>query len=300
MKIRKTNGLIAAPPTGFLNDKTVDYDVIRPLAAHLQKSGVAGVFVNGTTGEGASLTIKERKSIAAEWRQVIPAGMKLFIHVGLEAAESAIELARHSREIGADAIAVIAPGFYKPAGIKELTNWCLPIAKAAADVPFYFYHMPAMTGVQINAVQFLEYAGSHIPNLAGIKFTHEALAEYMDALHLQKKRFDLLWGRDEMLLGALAMGAEGGVGSTYNVFCPLYLRLIENYRKGNQKAARRLQLKAIQMINIMAASGNFFSALKAILQSQGVPILPITRPPLMSLTNTQSVKLTQEIAALNI
>lgn len=300
MKIKKTNGLIAAPPTAFRGDKTVDYSAVAPLAAHLQNNGVAGVFVNGTTGEGASLTVAERKETAAEWRRVLPNGMKLFIHVGLNSGEGAAELARHAQDLAADAIAVIAPGFYKPAGIEEFTEWCKPIAAAADDLPFYLYYMPGMNGVRFNAARFLEYAANHIPNLAGMKFTDEALSEYMEALHLQNKRFDMLWGRDEMLLGALPMGAAGGVGSTYNFSASLYLNIIDHYRNGNLDDARELQLKAIKMINIMVASGNFFSALKAILQSQGVPISPVTRSPLVSLTKDQVAVLVRGITALHI
>ena len=300
MKIRKTKGFFAAPPTAFRDDKIVDFSVISPLAAHLQANGVAGVFVNGTTGEGMSLTVEERKQIAAEWRRVLPDGMKLFIHVGFDSVESAIELARHSQSIGADAIGVLAPGHDQTSGIEGLTEWCEPIAAAVVDMPFYVYYMPSVSGVKINAARFLEYALSRIPNLAGIKFTDEGLADYMEAAHLQNARFDMLWGRDEMLLGALSMGAKSGIGSTYNISCPLYLKIVEDYRKGDLDSARESQLKAIKMINIIVGSGNFFSALKAVLQSQGVPILPVTRNPLASLTTAQAINVCRDVEALGI
>ncbi|MEI7832183.1 MAG: dihydrodipicolinate synthase family protein, partial [bacterium] len=149
--------------------------------------------------------------------------------------------------------------------------------------PFYFYHMPSMSGVNVRIAEFLPQAAERIPNLAGVKFTFEAMADYMEAMQLDGGRFDLLWGRDEMLLGALAMGAEGAVGSTYNVIAPVYLQMIEAFRGGDMHAARILQMNAITVINSLVATGNFFAALKAVLQAQGVPITPAVRLPLAPL-----------------
>jgi N-acetylneuraminate lyase len=90
----------------------------------------------------------------------------------------------------------------------------------------------------------------------------------------------VLWGRDEMLLGALATGTRGGVGSTYNVAAPLYLDLMAAFEAGDLAAARRLQLEAVTMISGMVATGHFFVALKGMLRAQGVPISTRVRTPL--------------------
>ena len=276
----KTQGLIAAPPTAFRADGGIDLGVVAPLARHLQRQGVVGVFVNGTTGEGMSLSTEEREQLAAEWRKELPAGLKLFVHVGHNSVAECQRLARHAQAIGADATATMAPGFFKPAGIAGLVEWCAPIAAAAPELPFYFYHMPSMNGVNASMAEFLPRAVERIPNLAGIKFTHEAMGDYMAALRVDGGRFDVLWGRDEMLLGALAMGAEGGVGSTYNVIAPLYMKLIEAFLRGDLQTARDLQSQSIAFIDSLVATGNFFAALKGVLRAQGVPITPTVRLPL--------------------
>jgi len=280
MKIEKTQGLIAAPPTGFHPDGAIDLDVIAPLAQHMQRQGVVGVFVNGTTGEGLSLSTEERERLAAEWRKALPAGMKLFVHVGHHSLVESARLARHAQAIGADAIATLAPGFFKPVGIDGLVEWCVPIAAAAPNLPFYFYHIPSMNGVHAAMARFLPCAATRIPTLAGIKFTFEAMSDYHEALRLDNGRFDVLWGRDEMLLSALATGATGGVGSTYSVIAPLYLELIAAFQCGDLEAARDYQAQSIAFINRLVASGNFFAALKAELRAQGVPIAPAVRLPL--------------------
>lgn len=279
----KTVGLVAAPPTAFRDDGAIDLDAVAPLAAHLQRQGVVGVFVNGTTGESMSLTTDERERLALAWRRACPAGMKMFVHVGHNCLADAQRLTRHAQSIGADAVAALAPGFFKAAGVPGLVDWCAQIAASAPNLPFYFYHIPAMYGIQPSVAAFLECGSARITNLAGAKFTFEALADYLEAARLQNGRFDMLWGRDEMLLGALATGAVGGVGSTYNFAAPLYVRLMTAYQRGDLAAARDLQAQSIAVINAMVATGSFFGALKAMLQQQGVPITPRLRPPLVPL-----------------
>ena len=289
----KTEGLIAAPPTGFCANGSVDLRVVAPLAAHLRQQGVAGVFVNGTTGEGLSLSLEEREQLAVEWRRVLPAGLKLFVHVGHNSLTDCQRLSRHAQAIGADAIAAIAPGFFKPAGVAGLVEWCVPVAAAAPGLPFYFYHMPSMNGVNVRIADLLPQAAERIPNLAGIKFTHEDMGDYLAALRVAGGRFDVLWGRDEMLLGALAMGAEGGVGSTYNVIAPVYLKLIEAFRHGDLIAARDLQMQSIVFIESLVATGNFIAALKAVLRAQGVPITPAVRLPLAPVSEPKLADITR-------
>ncbi|MEI8139373.1 MAG: dihydrodipicolinate synthase family protein [bacterium] len=287
----KTKGLVAAPPTAFRADSSIDLGVVAPLAEHLRRQGVVGVFVNGTTGEGMSLCTEEREELAAEWRRVLPSGMRLFVHVGHNSVAECKRLSQHAQAIGADAIAVMAPGFFKPAGIDGLVDWCAPIAAAAPELPFYFYHMPSMNGVNVSIADFLPRAADRIPSLAGIKFTFEAMGDYMSALRVAGGRFDVLWGRDEMLLGALAMGAEGGVGSTYNAIAPIYLKLIEAFNRGDWESARDLQAQAIAFIDSLVATGNFFAGLKASLRAQGVPITPAVRLPLASVSEQKLARI---------
>src|SRR5438067_649712 len=85
--------------------------------------------------------------------------------------------------------------------------------------------------------------GDRIPNLAGLKFTNSDLATFQRLLRLRDGRFDVVWGFDEYLLAALALGAEGAVGSTYNFAAPLYHRIIAALAKGDLAAARAEQFR---------------------------------------------------------
>ncbi len=278
--IAATLQLIAAPPTPFREDGSVDIDAVAPLAQFLHERNVTGVFINGTTGEWASLDSGERELLAEAWRKALPEDMKLFVHTGHNALVETCRLARHAKTIGADATAALAPSFYKPEGLTGLFDWCHQAAGTAPELPFYFYHLPSMTSVHLRVSHFLEFVDGRIPNLAGVKFTHETMDDFLAASHVADGRYQMLWGRDEVLLGALAVGALGCVGSTYNFASPLYLNLFQAFQRGDLKQARELQLRSIAMIGLLLESGNFLAAMKTVLRLQGVPIQSITRSPL--------------------
>ncbi len=283
------SGLIAAPFTPFDPKGNLALDLIPRLAARLHRDGLSAAFVCGTTGEGSSLTTEERMQVAAAWRATLPEGLKLAVHVGHLSIGDSRTLARHAREIGAHAIATIAPSFFRPSDARALVDWCREIARAAPDLPFYYYHMPAMTGVTIPAYQFLQAVDGEIPNLAGIKFTHEDLEDYRQSRASPGRAYNLLFGRDEILLSALRLGAPGAVGSTYNYAAPLFRRIMDSFAAGELEAAERDQQRAREFIEIMNRHGGL-PAGKAIMKFVGLDCGPV-RLPLTSLDRTREESL---------
>ena len=140
---------------------------------------------------------------------------------------------------------------------------------------------------------FLVEAAPRIPNLAGIKFTHEDLVEYSACLRFEDGRFDLLFGRDEILLPGLVLGAKGAVGSTYNYMPQIYRRLIEAFDKGDFAAARALQAQATDIIGVMIRHGGL-PAGKAMMAMAGVDCGPV-RAPLRKLDATQRAALQKDL-----
>jgi len=119
-------------------------------------------------------------------------------------------------------------------------------------------------------IDFLKIAASRIPNLAGIKFTHENLMDFTEALNFLPKRYDVFFGRDEILLAALSLGATTAVGSTYNYAAPIYQRLIKAFRAGDLTTAREEQSFAVQMIKILLSNGGGLEAGKEIMRLIGL------------------------------
>lgn len=266
----KLKGLIAATFTPMNAEGSVYLPAIEDYAEHILSASVSGVFVCGTTGEFSSLTTDERKAVLEKWTEQLNGKIDVIAHVGSDSQPQAMELARHAKSCGADAIGAIAPGFFKPASANELVDFFAPIAQSAADMPFYYYHMPAMTGVNISVTEFLEKGRKKIPNLAGVKYTHNNLMEMADCIHLENNAFEVLHGYDEMLICGLALGVQAAVGSTYNYASSMYARLMSAMQKGDLETARGLQMKSIELVKIIIKYGGGVRGGKAIMNTIGI------------------------------
>jgi len=292
------SGLIAAPFTPLRENGDLNLAMIEPLADRLVRDGVSGAFVCGTTGESLSLTVDERMAVAETWRRVAGGRLKVIVHVGHPCQRDAAALARHAAGIGADAVAAMGPSFFRPAGVSDLVDWCAGVAAAAPELPFYYYHIPSMTGLAFSMADFLEAAKERIPNLVGIKFTGENLMDFAACLGADGGRYNMLFGRDEMLLSALATGAHGAVGSTYNFAAPIYHEVIRAFQAGDMAAARAAQDKSVQLVRTFQPYGGL-AAQKAIMKWMGIDCGPV-RPPLADLSEEAQRELRRKIEALGI
>lgn len=287
MTIPKTNGLVAAPFTPFHADGTLFVERIDDYADLLARQGVVGGFVCGTTGEGPSLTLEERKRVAERWVAAAPAGFRVIVNVASTCLDDCRTLAAHAESIGADGIASLAPYFFHPQGVPGLVTWCERIAAAAPRTPFYYYHFPAITHFSIRASEFLQTAAGRLPTLAGVKFTFEALDDLAECLACHGGRFDVMFGRDEKLLAGLEVGVVGAVGSTYNFAAPVYQRLIAAYQRGDLDGARSAQATATRLIEAVVATGACpLGGFKWVMGRLGFDCGPV-RPPLWQPTPHQ-------------
>ena len=272
----KLTGLIAAPLTPFDAQANLAPERIPAYAAYLRDHGVAGVFVNGSTGESLSLSVPERKAAAEAW-QAAKGTLKHVVHVGANSVVEARELAAHAQAIGADAIGAMPPCFFK-ASLAGVIDYCEAVAAAAPALPFYYYHIPGMTRVELSVRELLEQGERRIPTLAGAKFTFENLMDFQQAIDYKNGRFDLLFGRDEMLLNGLAAGAVGAVGSTYNFMAGVYLKIIAAFQANDLATARLWQARSQQLVNVLQESGSGIACCKAIMGLAGIDCGPCRIP----------------------
>jgi len=276
--VKRLHGLVAAVHTPMGTDGSLRLEIIEKQAEHMLRNGVSAVFVGGSTGESHSLTVDERLQLAERWGQVLRgSSLRWVVHVGTNCLSDARRLAHHAGSMGADAISALAPSYFKPKSLDVLIDCCAEVASACPELPFYFYDIPVLTGVQFSMPAFLELASKRIPNLVGLKFTNADLASYLRVLHLEEGRFDVPWGIDEHLLGALATGAQGAVGSSYNFAAPIYLRLMEAFRNGDMVRAREEQLRSVRWIELLAGMG-YMAAAKATMAYLGVDVGPPRLP----------------------
>ncbi len=290
-------GLVAATHTPFRTDGSLNLEMVRPQAEHLKRIGVETVFIGGSTGESHSLSLEERLALAEMWAAVCRAtGTRLVVHVGSNCLRDARAMAAQAEKLGAEAIAATAPSYFKPASVDALVGCSAEIAAAAPSTPFYCYDIPAMTGVDLSMPAFLDAAADRIPTLAGLKFTNRDMAAFQRCLHLQDGRFDILWGVDEWMGAAFALGATGAVGSTYNFAAPIYLRVIDAVERGDLAAMRVEQYRSVQLITLLIGYG-FMAAAKAVMGFVGVDV-GAPRLPNTPLSPERVAQLRQDLLAL--
>jgi N-acetylneuraminate lyase len=291
-------GLIPACHTPFDRDGALNLAAVERQASLFRGTGLRSVFIAGTTGEFSSLTIDERKALCERWMEVAGDTLRVAVHVGSNCQAEALDLAEHARQEGVAAIALAPPSYFKPATVKDLVDFCVPIAAVVEPLPFYYYHIPSMTGVRLPMSEFLYEARFRIPNLRGLKFSHDDLVDLQGCVALEKGAYDVLHGFDEALLAGLCLGVRGAVGCTYNFAGRHYLKLIRAFESGDHCAARAAQLEATEMIKTLASFG-FMAASKAVMSLIDVDCGPV-RAPLRNLTPAQIDELVGKLAAFDV
>lgn len=269
--IKKFEGLIAAPFTPMHKDGSLNLDIIGEYYDFLAKNGVKGAFINGSTGEGVSLSQKEKQLHTQKWAKCNKdrKSVDIINLVGGTSYADCIENAIFSYEAGVNAIAIVAPFYFKPVDVCKLAEFCTIVGESVPEMPVYFYHIPVLTGFNFPMIDFLKEMSNMLPNFAGIKYTHEDFMDYLSCINYKDGAYDMLWGRDESMLSALVLGARGAVGSTFNYAAPLYHMLIEAFDENNLEEARRLQQKAIDMIMLLPKFGGIATG-KAFMKYIGI------------------------------
>ncbi len=298
--MKKIEGLIAAPFTPMLANGDINYELIPRYYSHLKENGLTGAFINGSTGEGVSLTLEEKKRTTEAWAKASAAnpGVPVINLVGGTCLRDCIDLARFSAEKGIDALAVLAPFYFKPPTVKALAQFITHIAKEVPQTPVYFYHIPVLTGVNFPMIDLLKEMDGTTPNFAGIKYTHEDFMDFLTCLRHREGHYDLLWGRDENLLAALSLGAKGGVGSTYNYAAPLYQAIISDFEAGKLEDAAQKQQKAINMITLLGKYGGIGTG-KAFMRYIGLNCGQF-REPVASMGEETYKQFAADVKALNM
>lgn len=273
----KIKNLIAATYAPMHQDGSLNTSIIKDYKNFLVRNNVAGVFMNGSTGDFVSLSKEERKEITLAWSKNKSSDLYLIDHVGSPSLKVAKELAAYASD-KVDAIAVLAPYYFKLNSIDKLVQYCKEVAACAPNLPFYYYHIPVLSGANLNMLEFLKVASKEIPTLEGIKFTNNNLIDYLHCKNFENGKYNILFGFDEVFLSSLPIGAEGWVGSTYNHLAPLYYKIKELFEAGKMIEASALQTKAIRFVEILDGYGGFNGVAKGFMKYLGVDCGPSRFP----------------------
>ena len=292
----RLTGLNAATFTPMQSDGSLNLSVVEPMVEHLLGKGISGLYVLGSTGEGASLSGHERRAVAAAFVKAADGRLPVIVQVGHKSPTEARQLAAHAQQIGVTAISAVPPSYFKIDSAETLVSCMAEVACGAPATPFYYYHVPALTGCGISMLEFLRLASDRIPTLAGIKYTAPTVYELQACLEFADRRYDILHGTDEMLLAGLAFGVSGAISSTCNFAAPMYRHLTQAFSRGDMEGARFWQARAYNMIRVVLRHRGL-AGQKAMMKLIGLDCGP-TRLPVPYLPDAEHPELLEELKTL--
>jgi dihydrodipicolinate synthase/N-acetylneuraminate lyase len=275
--------LIVAAATPLRDDGSrLDEAAIPGYASFLASRGADGVFACGTTGEGVLLSLDERRRLASAFRAAVE-GM-LIVHAGAQNTADTCALAAHAAEIGADAVAVIPPPYFR-LDDEALTAHMVAAARACAPLPFYGYAFTARSGYPL-PTPVVERIRESVDNLAGLKVSEpsfEAVAPYLEL------DLPVFVGSEPLIPAALGRGATGSVSGMAAAF-PDVVRAVLDQPDG----AGEQRLRSVR--GALEASGQFIAAVKHVLGRRGIDVRPDMRAPLRRLSADEALVLDAALA----
>jgi 4-hydroxy-tetrahydrodipicolinate synthase len=218
-------GIIPPLVTPLLDRDTLDVAGLERLIERVLNGGVNGLFLLGTTGEGASLSYRLRRELIECTANRVKGRVPILVNITDTAFIESVNLARHAAESGAHAL-VVAPPYYLPPAQPELQEYLAHLVPEL-PLPLFLYNMPALTKVSYEPETLRRLMDE--PRIVGLKDSSGNIGYFRDVAVLLKHRpeWSLLVGPEDLLLDAIAAGGHGGIHGGANLFPKLYVRLYE-------------------------------------------------------------------------
>ena len=289
--LEKFKGIFPALLTPFDKNDCVNTKVLEEITEYNIKKGVDGFYVDGSTAEAFLLSDQERLAVLESVSKVAKGKATLIAHIGCISTKQAIALAKEAKEMGYDAISSVAPFYYK-FSFQEIKKYYFDIVDAV-DLPMFIYNFPAFSGVNLTVDNIKEFLTDD--RFLGVKHTSN---DYF-ALEQFKAAFPnkLVYnGYDEMFLAGLAMGADGAIGSTFNLMAEKFIEIQKLFKENKIEEARAVQKQANVIIQALCKVG-VMQGEKAVMDALGFDMGP-ARAPFAPLSDAQKKELLDTVMPL--
>lgn len=238
-------GIIPPLVTPLLDRDSLDVAGLERLIERVLSGGVSGLFLLGTTGEGASLSYRLRRELIQRVCRCANGRLPTLVNITDTSFVESVNLARHAADCGAHTV-VVAPPYYLPQGQPELQEYLAHLL-LELPLPLFLYNMPSLTKVSYEVETLRRLMNE--PRIIGLKDSSGNIDYFREVASLLKHRPDwsLLVGPEDLLLEAMAVGSHGGIHGGANLFPKLYVRLYEAARAGDMTRARELHGLAVRV-----------------------------------------------------
>jgi N-acetylneuraminate lyase len=294
-------GLMAPTLTAFKNDLSVNLDVIQDYAKFLADSKIMGVLVNGTSGEGMSMNVNERKQVTEAWvKAVKKTNQHLMVQIGGAPLPDVLELAKHAESVGVHSLLCLPDLYNKPTNSSELIRYLKTVGAAAPNTPLLYYHIPSYTNVNIHMGQFLNDSVGKIPTFHGIKFTSTALDEGVAAVKANSGKYAVFLGADQLMAGAYTLGFDSAIATTLNMFPQLGIDILEAVKQSKLDKAKKTQDTLTQVCSVVTKHGAWVPTMKVAMDLFTPIKVGKAREPLTNITGEQMKEMEATMKTINI
>lgn len=292
--ISKFRNVTVALNTPFDKNGDLDTAAAKRVVRYFCNKGVKSLYVCGSTGEGFLLTDDERKRLVEAVTDEVGGEMNIIVHVGCASTRQSVELARHAEQAGADATSAVPCVYYRPSEEGVYRHWTA--ITEAADLPFFIYNIPQLTGFNLSMELF--YRMLENERVAGVKCSSDPAHDILRFKQAGGEDFIVFNGPDEQYLAGRIMGADAGIGGTYGAMPELYLHLEEAIRAKDYDKAQKIQNIITPLVYKLCSFASLYGAAKAIITLDGCPIGEPRLPFLpVSTEDPKLVELYHEIKA---
>jgi 2-dehydro-3-deoxy-D-pentonate aldolase len=273
------SGLIPAMVTPFDERGEVDLGATEAVVERFIEAGVSGISPLGSTGEATHLLGEERKRFVEEVVRIVAGRTPIVVGVGAAGTKEAVELARHAESVGADAVLVVSP-FYWKVGEEALFKHFATVA-GSVEIPALLYNIPMLTGIDLSPALIARLAEEY-PNVSGLKDT---VTEYFHTVAVLREvkgvrsDFSVLSGWEDLILPSLLAGADGSICAFANVAPELFVSLVRSALDGDLERAVVQHRRVLTLVTLGVYSDPPISAIKLAMNKLGVPISPAVRGP---------------------
>ena len=278
--MKKFRGTGVAIVTPFKNDSSIDFAALGRMVNHVIGGGVNYIVVMGTTGESATLTKDEKKAIISYVVEVTDNRVPLVVGIGGNNTQEVINCVRHTNLNGVDGILSVAPYYNKP-NQRGLFQHFKAIA-TSCPISVIIYNVPGRTCCNISSDTFIELA-TECENIVAVKEASGDIAQIMRIIRNKPDSFSVISGDDMMTIPIIAAGGSGVISVLANAFPAATSELVSNALKSNYKTAREIQLRFLEMTELLFIDGNP-SGVKAMLNIMNLcqnnlrlPLVPVNR-----------------------
>lgn len=271
---KNLQGVMPALLTPFNQQQQVDTDSLRRLVRFNVEQGVDGLYVGGSTGEAFLQSIQEREQVLEIVAEEAKGKVTLIAHVGAISTQESQTLGAAAHRYGFDAVSAVTP-FYYPFSFNEHCDHYRAVIDSSGGLPMVVYNIPALSGVKLTLDQIATLIS--LPGVGALKQTSGDLYE-MEKIRRAHPELVLYNGYDEIFASGLLAGADGGIGSTYNVMGWRYLAIKRAIQEGDVSRAMQLQSECNQVIDLLIKVG-VFRGLKTLLHYMDIVAVPLCRKP---------------------